>query len=255
MSPATPNGPPPRSPVGRGDEVPVADGWYVRVGKRWFDLALALGCTILCALPMAVIAVLIRVLDGSPALFRQTRIGRNRQPFTLLKFRTMAQRTEVGSTITTTDDPRVTPLGRVLRRSKLDELPQLLNVLRGDMSFVGPRPDVPGYWDRVEGEDHRLLALRPGITGPATLLFRREENMLNSVPDPIRFNDEVLFPEKVRLAHQYWRHASFCSDLLWILLTVAPASHVERRLRRMGWQSSLTLRPVNRESPNRRKLS
>lgn len=233
-SPADPKAPPP-SPVGRDIEAPGAKGWYVRRGKRWFDLALALACTTLCALPMALIAVVIRVLDGPPALFRQTRIGRHGRPFTLLKFRTMAHRPEVGSTITTADDPRVTPLGRLLRRSKLDELPQLFNVVRGDMSFVGPRPDVPGYWDQLHGEDRRLLALRPGVTGPATLLFRDEEVLLAAAPDPRRFNDEVLFPEKIRVARRYAARISLFSDVMWILLTLTPGSWTGRALKAGGW--------------------
>jgi len=139
-----------------------------------------------------------------------------------------------GSTITAAEDGRVTPLGRRLRRFKLDELPQLWNVLQGDMSFVGPRPDVPGYLDRLSGDARALWELRPGITGPATLLFRREEEMLASTKDYVRFNDEVIYPEKVRLNLAYMRQCSFAIDLGYILATVAPGISrslgVDRRL-------------------------
>jgi lipopolysaccharide/colanic/teichoic acid biosynthesis glycosyltransferase len=126
------------------------------------------------------------------------------------------------SSITVAGDNRTTPVGHWLRRSKLDELPQLWNVLRGEMSFVGPRPDVPGYLDRLRGEAKAIWELRPGITGPATLLFRREEELLASIKDYSRFNDEVIYPEKVRLNLNYMHQCSFALDLGYLLATVAP---------------------------------
>jgi lipopolysaccharide/colanic/teichoic acid biosynthesis glycosyltransferase len=174
------------------------------------------------ALPMFVITLLICLLEGRPVFFRQKRVGRHGSLFTIYKFRTMKHAAGSISTITTAEDGRVTPLGRRLRRFKLDELPQLWNVLRGDMSFVGPRPDVPGYLDRLSGDAQALWQLRPGITGPATLLFRREEEMLACIKDYSRFNDEIIYPEKVTLNLAYLRRCSFAIDLGYILATIAP---------------------------------
>jgi lipopolysaccharide/colanic/teichoic acid biosynthesis glycosyltransferase len=134
----------------------------------------------------------------------------------------MTNRLVAGSSITVAGDVRITAIGKWLRRLKLDELPQLLNVLKGDMSFVGPRPDVPGYMDRLQGEDTRLLELRPGITGLASLVFRNEDTLLARAADPAEFNDRVLFPEKVRLHWEYMNALSFVSDVGYILKTMLP---------------------------------
>ena len=125
-----------------------------------------------------------------------------------------------GSTVTTANDARITPLGAKLRRYKLDELPQLWNVLKGDMSFVGPRPDVPGYMDRLEGEDRELLQLRPGITGPATLKYRDEEQLLAAQDDPQVYNDTVIWPDKVAINRTYLQNWSLMNDLRLIKKTV-----------------------------------
>jgi lipopolysaccharide/colanic/teichoic acid biosynthesis glycosyltransferase len=175
------------------------------------------------AVPMTAITLMILLLEGRPVFFRQKRVGRHGSLFTIYKFRTMKRDASSASTITAAEDGRVTPLGRRLRRFKLDELPQLWNVLRGDMSFVGPRPDVPGYLDRLCGDARVLWGLRPGITGPATLLFRQEEELLASAKDYVRFNDEVIYPEKVRLNLAYLRRCSFAIDLGYILATIAPS--------------------------------
>lgn len=124
------------------------------------------------------------------------------------------------TTVTTAGDARVTPLGRFFRRTKLDELPQLINVFKGDMSFVGPRPDVPGYADTLAGEDRLVLAVRPGITGPATLKYRNEEELLAGAVDPERYNDEVIYPDKVRLNREYVQNWSFWGDLRYIWQTI-----------------------------------
>jgi lipopolysaccharide/colanic/teichoic acid biosynthesis glycosyltransferase len=133
-----------------------------------------------------------------------------------------------GSTITVAGDTRVTALGKWLRRFKLDELPQLFNVLKGEMSFVGPRPDVPGYMDRLKGEAVCLLELRPGITGPASLAFRNEDALLAQAADPVEFNDRVIFPEKVRLNLEYMKSISLVSDVGYILKTLLPGRAVAR---------------------------
>jgi lipopolysaccharide/colanic/teichoic acid biosynthesis glycosyltransferase len=124
------------------------------------------------------------------------------------------------TTVTTGTDRRITRLGRLWRKTKIDELPQLINVLKGDMSFVGPRPDVPGYADRLEGEDRIVLSVRPGITGPATLKYRNEENLLAEQENPRQYNDEVLWPDKVRLNREYVRNWSFGTDFRYIWKTI-----------------------------------
>ena len=193
---------------------------YQRFGKRALDIAAALVGLVALSIPMAVIGVLIGATSGRPILFCQARVGRHGRLFTIRKFRTMVLVHDIAHTITTAGDPRVTRIGRFLRRWKLDELPQLWNVLVGDMSLVGPRPDVPGYADTLEGEARKLLSLRPGITGPASLAFREEEALLASVADPLAFNDNVVFPAKVRLNLQYLEECSFRADLRYILQTL-----------------------------------
>jgi len=169
---------------------------------------------------MLVIAILIAVrMPGGPVLFRQQRVGRGGRLFTLVKFRTMLP-SSPGSTVSVAGDPRITPLGATLRRLKLDELPELWNVLIGDMSLVGPRPDVPGYADKLTGEDLDVLRLRPGITGPASLKYANEEEILALVDDPQRYNDEVIFPDKVRINLQYYRSHSLAGDIKLILATI-----------------------------------
>lgn len=193
---------------------------YRLFGKRALDIGLALSGLLIFCFPMLLIGLAILCTMGCPVIFEQERVGRHGQVFCIKKFRTMRPNALTGGTITVADDPRVTPLGRVLRRSKLDELPQLWNVLVGDMSFVGPRPDVPGYADRLSGPERQILDLRPGITGPATLTFRDEEVLLAQAEDPIRYNDDVIFPEKVRLNLQYVRNYNFLRDVGYILLTI-----------------------------------
>jgi len=165
-------------------------------------------------------AILIKIkMPGGPVLFTQPRVGRKGKVFRIYKFRTMTV-DHGGSSVSVRAEDRITPLGAHLRRWKLDELPELWNVLRGDMSFVGPRPDVPGYADLLQGNDRRMLELRPGITGPATLKYRNEEELLARMEDPIRYNDEVIFPDKVRLNLYYLDHYSFAKDLQMIACTL-----------------------------------
>lgn len=168
---------------------------------------------------LLVIAILIKVKMPGAVLFVQERVGRNGNLFLVHKFRTMeGEQTELP--IAALEQDRITPFGKALRRFHLDELPQLWDVLIGKMSFVGPRPDVPGYADKLEGEDRVILKLRPGITGPASLKYRNEEELLASVEDPVRYNDEVIWPDKVRLNKYYYHHYSFLKDLEMILATV-----------------------------------
>ncbi len=189
--------------------------------KRLFDLSLAvIGLAVLW--PLIVICALIAAVDTKTfGVYRQLRIGRYGVPFHVFKIRTMYKLIEPGATnITTVHDRRITPIGRVLRRLKFDELPQLWNVLIGQMSFVGPRPDVPGYADKLVGRHRKILDVRPGITGPATIKYSNEEEILGEKANPVEFNDAVLFPDKIKLNVEYVENYSFYHDLIYILMTL-----------------------------------
>ena len=190
---------------------------------------------------LLIVAVLVKVkMLGGPAFFVQKRVGKDGKLFDCHKFRTMTVKHN-GSTVSVAGDSRITPLGAKLRHWKLDELPGLWDVLIGNMSFVGPRPDVPGYADKLTGDDRDVLKLRPGITGPATLKYRLEDEMLADVrrlmsegrylPQEqidkmsdqevaVWYNDNVIYPDKVRLNCYYYRHYSFIKDIQMILCTV-----------------------------------
>ena len=169
---------------------------------------------------LLVVAILIRVkMPGGPVIFTQQRVGKDGKLFTMYKFRSMTVG-HGGSSVSVAGETRITPLGAKLRKYKLDELPELWNVLIGDMSFVGPRPDVPGYADKLTGSDRAVLKLKPGITGPASLKYRNEEEILARQSDPIRYNDEVIYPDKVRININYMKHWSFLLDLKIIIYTI-----------------------------------
>jgi lipopolysaccharide/colanic/teichoic acid biosynthesis glycosyltransferase len=187
--------------------------------KYIFDRFFALLAIILLLPLFLVIAVVILVNSGPPLLFRQDRAGRNGRVFTLFKFRTM-HASDDANTVTTLNDHRITPPGAFLRRWKLDELPELFNVLKGDMSFVGPRPDMPRYAESLTGESRKILGLRPGITGPATLKYIDEEEILAGVQDPVKFNDEVIFPDKVKINLKYLERYSLPEDIKIICYTL-----------------------------------
>lgn len=169
---------------------------------------------------LLVVALLIKIkMPGGPVLFTQKRVGKDGKLFTMYKFRSMTVG-HGGSSVSVAGESRITPLGAKLRKYKLDELPELWNVLIGDMSFVGPRPDVPGYADRLQGEDRKILQLKPGITGSASLKYRNEEELLAKQDDPVRYNDEVIFPDKVRINLDYLEHWSFWLDMKIIIYTI-----------------------------------
>lgn len=169
---------------------------------------------------MLVVAMLIwRKMPGGPVIFTQKRVGQAGRLFTMYKFRSMTV-SHSGSSVSVAGESRITPLGAKLRKYKLDELPELWNVFIGDMSFVGPRPDVPGYADKLRGEDRRILELKPGITGPASLKYRNEEELLANVDNPQEYNDKVIFPDKVKLNLYYLNHYSFMKDIQMIIYTV-----------------------------------
>lgn len=169
---------------------------------------------------LLVVAVMIKVkMPGGPVIFKQQRVGRHGKLFTMYKFRSMTV-SHSGSSVSVAGESRITPLGAVLRKYKLDELPELWNVLKGDMSFVGPRPDVPGYADKLQGEDRLILELRPGITGPASLKYANEEEILAKVADPVAYNDNVIFPDKVKINLDYYRNHTFLGDIQLIFQTI-----------------------------------
>ena len=188
--------------------------------KSFFNRGAAFFGLVVLSPILLIVAILIRVnMSGGPVIFKQRRVGQYGRLFTMYKFRSMTV-SHSGSSISVKGERRITPLGAVLRRYKLDELPELWNVLIGDMSFVGPRPDVPGYADKLEGNDRRILQLKPGITGPASLKYRNEEELLAEQDDPQRYNDEVLFPDKVRINIEYLDNWSFGYDIKIIIYTV-----------------------------------
>ena len=168
---------------------------------------------------LLIVALLIKCKMPGPVLFVQPRVGRNGKVFPCHKFRSMTVGHH-GSSVSVAGEARITPLGAKLRRFKLDELPELWDVLIGNMSFVGPRPDVPGYADKLQGEDRIILTLRPGITGPATLKYRNEEELLATVENPQQYNDTVIYPDKVRINRFYAEHYSFIKDIQMIFCTV-----------------------------------
>ena len=169
---------------------------------------------------LIIVGILIRIkMPGGPVIFKQRRVGRHGKLFTMYKFRSMTV-SHSGSSVSVRGENRITPLGAKLRKYKLDELLELWNVLIGDMSFVGPRPDVPGYADKLEGDDRRMLLLKPGITGPASLKYRDEEELLAEQENPQKYNDEVLFPDKVRINIEYLDNWSFCNDIKIIIYTI-----------------------------------
>ncbi len=211
--------------------------------KFVFDKVVSLVGLIVLSPLLLIVALLIKWKMPGPILFCQQRVGRYGRIFTVYKFRTMtvkaeaaiASRNSEATSIASQEQSRITPLGEKLRRYKLDELPELWNVLKGDMSFVGPRPDVPGYADQLQGEDREVLLLRPGITGPASLKYRNEEDILEAVDEALQkgrsglpmgittvqeYNDNVIYPDKVRLNRYYLHHYSFIKDIKMIVCTV-----------------------------------
>lgn len=191
---------------------------------KWiFDRVVSLlGLICLCWL-YPLVAILIKIkMPGGPAFFCQKRVGKGGKLFTIHKFRTMTVRkaNEIVTGVAASETNRITPFGEKLRKYKIDELPELWDVLIGNMSFVGPRPDVPGYADKLQGDDRDVLKLRPGITGPASLKYRDEEEILAKVDDPQKYNDEVIYPDKVRLNCYYYHNYSFWKDIEMIIATV-----------------------------------
>lgn len=202
--------------------------------KYIFDRIVAL-IGLVCLWPiLLIVAILVKIkMPGGPVFFVQKRVGKDGKLFNCHKFRTMTVKHN-GSTVSVAGDSRITPFGATLRHYKLDELPGLWDVLIGKMSFVGPRPDVPGYADKLEGEDRVVLKLRPGITGPATLKYRLEDEMISEYVAKkqaegdtrsmqeiaTEYNDQIIYPDKVRINSYYYNHYSFIKDIQMIICTV-----------------------------------
>ena len=186
--------------------------------KRSFDVSFSVFGLLVFTMPIIILVIISTISFHKFGLFRQTRIGLHGKKFWIYKIRSMEEDDESDS-VTILNDPRITYFGNVLRKTKLDEIPQLWNVLIGDMSLVGPRPDVPGYADQLKGEDRIILSVRPGITGPATLIYRKEEKILAAQANPKKYNDEVIWKDKVEINKEYVRNWSFKNDLRILLDT------------------------------------
>lgn len=198
----------------------MKDSFYANYGKRWFDAVASLAGLVIL-LPIFLLIAIAIVLDdpGSP-FFLQNRVGLREKVFRIIKFRTMRDAPEdSNSLITARGDSRITRVGRILRRAKLDELTQLFNVLRGDMSLVGPRPEVPKYTNHYSAEQRTVFDLRPGITGPAAIAYANEEEVLSRQANPEQHYVEVLLPEKLAIDLRYCRNVSFSKDTTLIFGT------------------------------------
>ncbi|WP_046743498.1 sugar transferase [Kordia zhangzhouensis] len=180
------------------------------VAKRIFDIVLSFALLVVLLLPMCVIWLITSIILQSNGLFLQTRIGQYGKRFTMYKFKTLYP-----------DRRKKSKWGAFMRKTKLDEFPQLWNILIGEMSFVGPRPDLPGYYDQLEGEERELLKLKPGITSLAALKYINEEEILAGKKNPKEYNDIVIYPDKVKMNLQYYNNRSFLVDLRIIIKTIA----------------------------------
>ena len=193
--------------------------------KRIFDFSFSfIGLIVLSPL-LFFIFLAIKIDSIGPVLFSQKRVGKDGELFTLVKFRSMNLKQNSNSTTTTHGYVRITEIGEFLRKYKLDELPELWNVIKGDMSLVGPRPDVPGYADFLRGEDRNILKLKPGITGPASLKYANEEEILARQENPKEYNDKIIYPDKVRINLDYYYQSNLWIDIKIIFATIFRISY------------------------------
>ena len=188
--------------------------------KRLFDSFLSLLGLLIFSWLIVIVWFIATIDTKSNGFFIQNRVGKDGKLFNIVKVKTMIKVDGVNITITSSNDVRITKSGKFFRDTKIDELPQLWNVLIGQMSFVGPRPDVPGYADRLQGEDRIVLSIRPGITGPAQLAYKDEEKVLANQNDPVKYNDEIIWPDKVRINREYICNYSFFKDFYYIWKTI-----------------------------------
>lgn len=190
----------------------------MKLTKFLFDYLLTI-ILLPLALPLILLLVIVSTIDtGEFGLFTQKRVGRNAKLFSIFKIRTMRGNNE--SDITTAATHDITSIGKFLRKYKFDEIPQVFNILLNQMSFVGPRPDVVGYADELKDEDRIILSIKPGITGPAQLAYKNEEEMLSQQKNPIQYNDEVIWPDKVRINREYIKNWTFLNDIKYLWKTI-----------------------------------
>lgn len=198
--------------------------FYLRYGKRYFDLSVSIVSLVILLPVFLLVAVAIKLDDGGPVFFFQERVGRNFSTFKVVKFRTMTTDPKVaGPLVTSENDKRITKVGKILRKLKIDELPQIFNVLRGEMSIVGPRPEVPKYVKLFEKDYRKLLTVRPGMTGYASVVFRNEEQILSRYTEPETAYVTEILPKKIKLELIYVSRVSFILDIkifLWTFLKV-----------------------------------
>ena len=188
--------------------------------KRLFDIIFSIIGMFFLLPVFIIIAILIKIDSKGPIFFLQERVGLNGKIFKIIKFRSMKEDHNNSLTVTIKNDKRITRIGKKLRKYKIDEIPELVNVLVGDMSFVGPRPDVPGYADLLKGNDRNILKLRPGITSLASIKYSNEEQLLLEQKDPITYNNEVVFPDKVKMNLNYYENNNIWIDIKIIFATL-----------------------------------
>lgn len=181
---------------------------YLKIGKPLIDFILSFFGLLILSPLLIFITILLVFIHKSHPIFLQTRVGQYGKYFKVYKFKTIMGNRQPNEFL------------KLLRKTKIDELPQLINILKGEMSLVGPRPDIPGYYDELKGEDRMILKLKPGLTGHASLKYSNEEYILSQQQDPLKYNDEVIFPEKVKLNLEYYRNVSFLFDLKILLKTI-----------------------------------
>ena len=193
---------------------------FDKILKRTFDLIASFLGLLLTWWIIAIAWIVASIETRSNGFFIQNRVGKEGRLFSAMKIKSMKKVEGVDMTITASNDVRITKSGQFFRNSKIDELPQLINVLFGSMSFVGPRPDVEGYADKLRGNDRIVLSIRPGITGPASLKYKNEEEILSKEADPKKYNDEIIWPDKVKINKAYIENWSFKQDIVYIIKTI-----------------------------------
>lgn len=192
----------------------------MKLNKQIFDTSIS-AIAIIILFPIIIIAWIIATIETkSNGLFIQKRVGKNAKLFNIYKIKTMKKVRNIKTTITSSNDIRITKSGKYFRKYKIDEMPQLFNIILGDMSFVGPRPDVEGYADKLKDEDKIIFSIKPGITGPASLKYKDEEELLAKQKDAKWYNDNVIWPDKIKINKEYIQNWSFFSDLKYIIKTI-----------------------------------
>ena len=188
--------------------------------KRLFDIIFSFVGIVFLFPVFIIVSILIKIDSSGPVFFLQERVGLNGKFFKIIKFRSMKTNHNNSLTVTLENDKRITRIGKKIRKYKIDEIPELINVFIGDMSFVGPRPDVPGYADLLEGESRNILKLRPGITSRASIKYANEEMILLNEDDPIAYNNNIIFPDKVKLNLNYYYNNNIWIDIKIIFATL-----------------------------------